>query len=142
MEQGRLLQQLAGLTLELRRSLQHVEAMALIIDRELEKQARERAEDSLRVRPLLRRDAGGRMTPELANSMDRGAGHSSPSVSGRPHRSFRRSSSKKFRPPLNWTNSTCKPGAAIRTSAPGWSATVCWPSQVRIADADGSRMAR
>jgi hypothetical protein len=72
MEQGRLLQQWAGLTLELRRGPQHVEAMALIIDRELEKQARERAEDSLRVRPLPRRDPGGRMTPELAYSMDRG----------------------------------------------------------------------
>src|ERR1700730_14141267 len=116
MEQRGLLEQLAWLTLELSHGLEHVEAMALIIDRELEEQDRERSEASLRHRPLLRCDAGRCMTPELANSMHRGTGHSSPSVSGRPHRSFRRSSSKKFRPPLNCTRSHCKPGGGIPTS--------------------------
>src|ERR1700694_1602846 len=139
MQQRRLLQQLARLTLETDDGLEHVEAMALIIDGQLQEEGRERAEDALSTRPLLRRNASRRVPPELANPAHRGAGHSSPSVSGRPQRSFRRSSSKKLRPPVNWTSSTCKPGAATCTSAPGWSAYVCWPSQVRIAEADGSR---
>src|SRR6202163_306136 len=110
--------------------------MALVVDGQLQEERRERPEDALSTRLLLRRDPSRRVAPELANPAHRGAGHSSPSVSGRPQRSFRRSSSKKLCPPLNWTRSTCRPGAATCTSAPGWSAYVCWPSHVRIAEAD------
>ncbi len=112
-QQRRLLQQLARLTFESHHRLEHVEAMALIIDRQLQEKGRELTQHSLGACPLPWRDASRCMPPELANPTHRGAGHSRPSVSGRPHRSFRRSSSKKLRPPLNWTSSTCNPGAAI-----------------------------
>jgi len=93
-EEGRLLQQRAGLPVEPHHRVEHVKRMALVIDRQLQKERRQPgAQHHLSGGALLRRDPSRGMPPELADPVQGRCRHSSPSVSGRPQRSFRRSRS-------------------------------------------------
>src|SRR5436305_1896607 len=140
MQQGCLLQEPAWLPLESGYGVEHVKPMALVVDGQLRKERGEFGAQQPGGGCALRGShPGRRVPPELADPVQGRCGQSSPSVSGRPQRSLRRSRSKKFRPPSNCTSSTCKPDATW-TSAPGCSCAFCCPSHVRMAAALGSRI--
>lgn len=83
MDEGGLLQQPAWFTFERSHGGEHIQAVALVVDGQPEeKWAQFGSEDPLGLAPLVEADAGGCMSPELPDAMQR-PGHASVAIDQR-----------------------------------------------------------
>lgn len=105
MEERCLLEEGGWGPLQTRHRVEDVQTVTLIIDGEPEKERRQRrSKNFFGPPPIIGGDRRGGVPPELADTMQRPGRPHSPSIRGKPQRSFRWRTSKKLRPPSNWTS--------------------------------------